>query len=365
MVIIKYIQNNEKLAFIYFFDQELNIDYLNKNFSEEDKIIFWSCKKKLSRPFYIDEMLFNTLQINLNMSLDEIYGSFNKTYKYEIRRAEKKDKIKYLVKDRLSEKDFKYYVKFYNEFAKSKNRPPCEENKIWQLNCIGSLLVTYAFTEDNELLCVHSYVLDGYDRACLVHTFSLFRYYDNDTKNMIGRANKFLHYKDIIYFKNLGFNIYDFGGYRLNPPNQEFINVNNFKRGFVCGRGEEEKIVNQYYHLVVDYSYFKFIKTNVNEFIENYYIYNKSQKIIIYGYSLTGKLVEDILINKNINITHILDKNIKITRNGKKVFDIKFLENLDPKYYVILVCTSAFEDIENTLKRLGFNENIINIKIAK
>lgn len=56
-------------------------------------------------------------------------------------------------------------------------------------------------------------VYDGVAR--LFKSCSEFRVQDKKIKNAIGRTNKFLHWKDIQYFKNNNYHEYDWGYSRI------------------------------------------------------------------------------------------------------------------------------------------------------
>jgi lipid II:glycine glycyltransferase (peptidoglycan interpeptide bridge formation enzyme) len=49
---------------------------------------------------------------------------------------------------------------------------------------------------------------------------------------MTGRANRLLHWEDILYFKNQGYEIYDLGGITLDESNKEGQAIAKFKRCF-------------------------------------------------------------------------------------------------------------------------------------
>src|SRR5262249_37191050 len=85
-----------------------------------------------------------------------------------------------------------------------------------------------------ESLSMHSYLVDrDRKRALLLHTASLFRNADDKQKrNKIGMANRLLHYRDMLFFKEQGCDIYDFGGYAKDTQDQDLININQFKEGF-------------------------------------------------------------------------------------------------------------------------------------
>jgi lipid II:glycine glycyltransferase (peptidoglycan interpeptide bridge formation enzyme) len=49
---------------------------------------------------------------------------------------------------------------------------------------------------------------------------------------MIGRANRLLHWEDILYFKQEGLSYYDFGGWSSDTTNLERQKINAFKESF-------------------------------------------------------------------------------------------------------------------------------------
>jgi len=51
-------------------------------------------------------------------------------------------------------------------------------------------------------------------------------------RNLIGRANRWLHYQDMRRFKAKGFALYDFGGYAKDSGDVDLQRINQFKEGF-------------------------------------------------------------------------------------------------------------------------------------
>lgn len=49
---------------------------------------------------------------------------------------------------------------------------------------------------------------------------------------MIARVNRALHYEDMIFFKNLGFKCYDFGGIAYQTKDKDKSGINAFKMAF-------------------------------------------------------------------------------------------------------------------------------------
>jgi hypothetical protein len=123
------------------------------------------------------------------------------------------------------------FGEFYNGFARSKNLRGCNIPKMLALNDVNSLAITSAYAESGELLCYHAYIVDGY-RARLLYSASHYRNMpDSAHRSLIGRANRYLHWRDISFFKKQYYSIYDFGGLSLNEE-AELKSIDEFKMGF-------------------------------------------------------------------------------------------------------------------------------------
>jgi hypothetical protein len=49
---------------------------------------------------------------------------------------------------------------------------------------------------------------------------------------IIGRMNRYLHFQDMLYFKELNYKVYDMGGYAYETKDEVLQNINKFKDGF-------------------------------------------------------------------------------------------------------------------------------------
>jgi lipid II:glycine glycyltransferase (peptidoglycan interpeptide bridge formation enzyme) len=80
-------------------------------------------------------------------------------------------------------------------------------------------------------------VSDG--RARMHQSSSHFRSSDDsELRRLIGRANRYLQWDDILYFKNMGLDYYDFGGWYGGGSDTEKLAINQFKESF---GGEKQK----------------------------------------------------------------------------------------------------------------------------
>jgi len=146
-----------------------------------------------------------SLQHNLLENEELIFRRLTKTTQYDVRRA-KKDGVVFS----LFNTDYNIYVKNYNKFVESKPKLKPITNKFLIKNK-NNLIITAAEL-NGEKVVFHSYVVDYSNNiAILLHTFSHFRLFSKEEKQVIGRANKFLHFEDMKYLKQIGFEIYDWG----------------------------------------------------------------------------------------------------------------------------------------------------------
>jgi lipid II:glycine glycyltransferase (peptidoglycan interpeptide bridge formation enzyme) len=166
-----------------------------------------------------------TKLIDLTKSPDEILNHFNKTTRYQVKRAIQQE-AKFSI-----EPDSNVFVDFYNDFARLKNLALMEGS---YLNSFKNNLFISKAIHDDECLVMHANIIDfDLKRVHMFSSASHFRNVSNHEKRtFIGQLNRFLHFKDIIYAKNINMLLYDLGGYALNTKNKSLQNINKFKDGF-------------------------------------------------------------------------------------------------------------------------------------
>ncbi len=188
------------------------------------------------------EKLF-TILIDLSLSEEDILNGFDKTTRYQALRAKAKDDVRAETFFALGCKDrslLDRYIAFFNDFARSKGRGLVDYGDYAQFFEAGTLAVRAVLDEQTaEPLAMHCYVVsDG--RARLHQSSSLFRNVeDKEAQNRIGRANRFLHLDDILYFKGQGLPWYDLGGWYGGNEDAEKLAINRFKEAFGGERHEE------------------------------------------------------------------------------------------------------------------------------
>ena len=84
---------------------------------------------------------------------------------------------------------------------------------------------------NGEALVWHAYLTSG-KAAWLQYTGSCFRNKENDYRALVGRANRWLHWKEMLQFKEMGLKRYDWGGLFEDESVPENAGINRFKKDF-------------------------------------------------------------------------------------------------------------------------------------
>lgn len=171
-----------------------------------------------------------TLCTDLSASDDILWSQLTKTVRNEINRSKREDvKICFYPSNLISEKLLDEFESMYIEMYASKNIKTQGLNRKLLKAYIenNALLISVAYINGNPFI-YHSYVCDKI-HARLLHSCSAFREKDNAFRNVIGRANKYLHWSDWLYLKGMGVTEYDWGGISsYHNPN----GIDKFKMSF-------------------------------------------------------------------------------------------------------------------------------------
>jgi hypothetical protein len=188
------------------------------------------------RPLMFIKHTSYTLETDLTQDDEQIFKSFKPNVRNEIRKSEKMNFD--LVINQISIDDF---VKFYNSFALSKGFPFYDKRNLTCYKPENILFLSAINNITSELHVVHVYLIDG-QKARLLHSISQIHDMENDEqRKTTGYFNRRLHWKAILYFKNSGYGIYDWGGYSHKYNDKSLIGINAFKKSF---GGLEREVTN-------------------------------------------------------------------------------------------------------------------------
>ena len=174
----------------------------------------------------------HTLVVDLSREPDEILAAMTKDTRYEIRRAAEKDKVTSAFHFTDATAVLPRFFEFFDRFATTKGIAVAPRARLKIMAEAGALGLTHASDPDGNDLVWHAY-FRGPRRVRLLHSGSVFRESaDNAFRNLVGRANRYLHWQDMLRLKACGMVQYDFGGYYVGDSHEDFLRVNQFKQEF-------------------------------------------------------------------------------------------------------------------------------------
>ncbi len=168
---------------------------------------------------------FATKLIDLTANEESLLANCRHNTAYEIKRARRED-IRFALEPR-----FDMFVSVFNEFARVSGLVPLTRSA---LDDYGDHITITQATLHEEPLVMHCYLVDRQaSRARLLYSASTFHHTEESAKRyLIGRANRFLHFEDMLYFKRCGLHVYDLGGYAVDTTDPKRQAINRFKDGF-------------------------------------------------------------------------------------------------------------------------------------
>lgn len=197
-----------------------------------------------NRPKEDNSIIINpsyTVFTDLALDERELLACMRKKVRYEVNRAAKEEfQISYYEAE-----DIKYNKKILHDFEMA-YMSFCDilgdeaVRKAYSREKIESYVrcscITISHIEKENCIVYHLYVHDN-TSTVLLYSVSDFRDKNVD-QNLSGRANKLLHYRDMLYFKEKGLESYDWGNISsIEQPN----GIDNFKISF---GGKVQEIYN-------------------------------------------------------------------------------------------------------------------------
>lgn len=206
--------------------------FTNQGHSKCDIIRYTRAEKPINKGLFVIIDENETVISNLNYSDEDILKRCSKTVKYEIKKClnEKNEISNWDAKDLLGDKHIvEEFEKLYVELSKCTNNTELLKaysrkkiNNLIDNNCI---LITRIKFESITIYHIYAW---GYNDAVLLFSVSNFRV-EKDSKYQAGQLNKLLHYKDMLYFRDVGVKSYDWGNiFSSTNPN----GIDKFKMSF-------------------------------------------------------------------------------------------------------------------------------------
>jgi hypothetical protein len=174
----------------------------------------------------------HTLIVDVTTDEDTLLDRMAKGTRYKVRRAMNRDEVDAESFPSPTGDVVRSFANYYDEFAASRSLPPVFRPRLDAMAQSHMLFLSKVSRRAEPPLAWHAYAGWG-GRAMLLYSASLFRDYgDSGERNMIGRANRYLHWRDMLWFKDAGYEAYDLGGVDISRLVPATARIAEFKQGF-------------------------------------------------------------------------------------------------------------------------------------
>ena len=146
---------------------------------------------------------FHTILMDLNHDPDLLLARMKRETRYEIRRAADKDGLTYEMRIAPDSDCLAQFLSFYREVLAQKGLPKVNHVRLRKLAEAGALSLSLVRREAEVPLVWHAYYRTA-ERVRLLHSASLGRDSDAAQRSLLGRANRYHHWQDVLTFKAQG-----------------------------------------------------------------------------------------------------------------------------------------------------------------
>lgn len=175
--------------------------------------------------------VFHTIYVDLSLTPEELLAQMKSSTRTEIRRADR-DGIRVESSARPDVAWTEQFLSFFEEFAANKGLPAPNRDRIHGMREAGILDLSRATDPEGNVLVWHCHY-GAQARVRLLHSASLFRLAeDKQQMRITSRANRYLHYQDMLRLRDSGYAIFDFGGWYAGKDDVEKLRINEFKESF-------------------------------------------------------------------------------------------------------------------------------------
>jgi hypothetical protein len=182
--------------------------------------------------------------VDLRRSPDEILAAMQPDCRRSILRSENRDRLTCTWWSDDTPVLAREIFRLQDRASALKDQPRINRTRLMAMERAGSLDISVMRDASGNPLAWRIYYRDA-RRARNLHNGSLRRaIHDRAHRQLIGRAHRYLVWKDILRFKQAGLDTYDFGGWYTGDDDVDKLKINLFKKefggvieqGFNCAR---------------------------------------------------------------------------------------------------------------------------------
>ena len=171
----------------------------------------------------------HSLRSELDSPAEAILARFEESCRRQIRRAAREDELRYVAFAEPAA-ELEEFADFYDVFARQKGLWLADRHWLARAAEARQLALS-CVVRNGERLVWHAHLRAG-RIAQLAHSASWFRNAEAEQRSLLARANRWLHWQDMLAFKAAGALLYDWGGMFPDESTPERAGINRFKRTF-------------------------------------------------------------------------------------------------------------------------------------
>lgn len=197
-------------------------------YTDADVVYYMQMDKPIGNDWYEQFTILNDLTLNE----EALLGNINATGRNEIRSIRSNAEYTYHMEhEGLTSATLNKFIEEYNRFAAIKKLVPADVRRLYAYNKEGMLAISWVNNTANKTISWHAYRVNT-ERVFLISSFTMVHQADNQNKNETGSVNRFCHFADMLYFKQNGVQLYDWGGWYNGKEDSGLLNINSFKEKF-------------------------------------------------------------------------------------------------------------------------------------
>lgn len=195
-----------------------------------DLILFYHWKEPVNRSAQAE---VHSLQIDLTEEESAIFGRFSSSTRNQVNRA-KKEGVVFESWTEPPGRIIDEFFSFFGEFERERGLGGGSANSEWLRGYAaqGGILLTRASDPGGKMLVWHSYYRNQQWVRQLQSVSFFSSSQEKDERNAVARANRFLHWMDMLECRRLGISHFDFGGIYSGSSDEKLLRVNAFKQEF-------------------------------------------------------------------------------------------------------------------------------------
>jgi hypothetical protein len=179
-------------------------------------------------------LYFYTIHVDLTLEPDVLLSNMRKNTSREIRNAQDRDGLSYSINHEPSDEDIEEYARFYDANPRTTDQEPTDRGRLREFAKAGLVHLAQVYDAEGAVLAQHCLLY--HQRSSTIQLSSLVSLHHGEANksrgSAIGRANRWLFYREFLSYKEKGCQVYDLNGWYAGTEDEKRLRINLFKEGF-------------------------------------------------------------------------------------------------------------------------------------